>query len=107
MNGLPDPSTDYDAYLAATHFKTPESGLPMLGEEDVGIAKRAGFSGVAYIAGHKITGLNSNASLPWVVCNLDTSQAVQHAGPPPDPFPPNQEWYAKATTAGDIHIPRA
>ena len=65
------------------------------------------FSGTAYIAGRKITGLSSDSSKPWVRCFLDTATAEEHAGPPPDPFPSNEEWYEKAQTAGNIHIPRA
>jgi hypothetical protein len=65
------------------------------------------FSGTAYIAGRKITGLSSDSAKPWVRCFLDTATAEEHAGPPPDPFPSNEEWYEKAQTAGNIHIPRA
>lgn len=62
------------------------------------------FSGTAYIAGHKTTGLGSKA---WVRCFLDTATAEDHDGPAPDPFPPNEEWYEVAQTSGDIHICRA
>lgn len=65
------------------------------------------FSGTAYIAGNKTTGLNSDSAKPWVRCFLDTATAEENAGPPPNPFPMNEEWYEKAQTAGDIHIPRA
>jgi len=65
------------------------------------------FSGTAYVAGRKITGLSSDSAKPWVRCFLDTATAEEHAGPPPDPFPSNEEWYEKAQTAGNIHIPRA
>lgn len=65
------------------------------------------FSGTAYIAGNKTTGLNNDSSKPWVRCFLDTGTAEENAGPPPNPFPFNEEWYEKAQTSGDIHIPRA
>jgi hypothetical protein len=65
------------------------------------------FSGTAYIAGNKTTGLDSDSAKPWVRCFLDTATAEENAGPPPNPFPMNEEWYEKAQTAGDIHIPRA
>jgi hypothetical protein len=62
------------------------------------------FSGTAYIAGSKTTGLGTKE---WVRCFLDTATAEDNDGPPPDPFPPNEEWYEVSQTAGDIHIPRA
>lgn len=62
------------------------------------------FSGVAYIAGHKTTGLGTK---DWVRCHLDTATAEDHDGPAPDPFPPNEEWYEVSQTPGDIHISRA
>jgi len=65
------------------------------------------FSGTAYIAGNKTTGLKSDNTKPWVRCFLDSATAEEHAGPAPDPFPANEEWYEKSQTAGDIHIPRA
>jgi hypothetical protein len=65
------------------------------------------FSGIAYIAGNKTTGLNSDGTKAWVRCFIDTATAEENAGPPPNPFPINEEWYEKAKTAGDIHIPRA
>lgn len=61
------------------------------------------FSGTAYIAGHKTTGLGTKA---WVRCKLDLATAEDHDGPAPDPFPPNEEWYEVAKTSGDIHISR-
>jgi hypothetical protein len=62
------------------------------------------FSGTAYIAGNKTTGLGTKA---WVRCKLDLATAEDNDGPPPDPFPPNEEWYEVAQTPGDIHISRA
>ncbi len=62
------------------------------------------FSGTAYIAGRKTTGLGTKK---WVRCNLAMATAVDHDGPPPDPFPMNEEWYEVSKTSGDIHIPRA
>lgn len=67
----------------------------------------ARFSGVAYVAGTRIENLNSDSASPWVRVNLYDGTAVQHSGPPPNPFPPGEEWYAKASTAGDIHVLRA
>lgn len=62
------------------------------------------FTGVAYIAGHKTTGLGTKA---WVRCFLDSGTAEDNDGPPPDPFPFNEEWYEVANLSGDIHITRA
>lgn len=62
------------------------------------------FSGTAYIAGNKTTGLGTK---DWVRCFLDTATAEDNDGPPPDPFPPNEEWYEVSKTSGDIHITRA
>lgn len=62
------------------------------------------FTGTAYIAGNKTTGLGTKA---WVRCFLDTATAEDHDGPAPNPFPSNEEWYEVANTSGDIHIPRA
>lgn len=62
------------------------------------------FSGTAYVAGNKTTGLGTKA---WVRCNLELGTAVDHDGQAPDPFPPNEEWYEVSKTSGDIHIPRA
>jgi len=61
------------------------------------------FSGTAYVSGKKFTGLLSDAAKPWVKCVKSTRQATQQAGPPSDPFPPNEEWYEKANHFGDIH----
>jgi hypothetical protein len=62
------------------------------------------FSGTVYIAGIWTTGLGTKN---WVRCFLDTATAVDHDGPPPNPFPPNEEWYEVSKTPGDIHITRA
>lgn len=62
------------------------------------------FSGTAYVAGNKTTGLGTKA---WVRCNLELATAVDHDGPPSNPFPPNEEWYEVSKTPGDIHISRA
>ena len=62
------------------------------------------FSGTAYIAGNKTTGLGTK---DWVRCFLDTATAEDNDGPPPNPFPPNEEWYEVVQTPGDIHISRA
>jgi len=70
-------------------------------------APLVGFSGTAYVAGNKITGLTSDSTKPWVKCDLDAGTASEQSGPPSDPFPENQEWYEKANTYGDIHESRA
>ena len=65
------------------------------------------FSGTAYVAGNKTTGLDSDTAKLWVRCFLDTGTCEENAGPPPNPQPYNEEWYEKANTYGDIHITRA
>jgi len=65
------------------------------------------FSGVAYVAGVKTSNLKTEPAKPWIRCNLRTAVVTQDYGPPPVPFPHDEEWYEKANTAGDIHIPRA
>ena len=62
------------------------------------------FSGTAYVAGFKTTGLGTKK---WVRCKLDTGAAMDDDGDPPNPFPPNEEWYEVAKTSGDIHESRA
>lgn len=62
------------------------------------------FSGTAYIAGNKTTGLGAKK---WVRCFLDTATAEDNDGDPPNPFPANEEWYEVSKTSGDIHIVRA
>jgi hypothetical protein len=62
------------------------------------------FSGTAYVAGYKTTGLGTKA---WVRCFLDKGTAEDHDGPAPNPFPPNEEWYEVSATSGDIHESRA
>ena len=64
----------------------------------------APFSGTAYVAGNKTTGLGTK---DWVRCFLDTGTAEDNDGPAPNPFPYREEWYEVAYTHGDIHIPRA
>ena len=64
------------------------------------------FSGTAYVAGVRTTGLDSDSSKPWVKCDISTGIATEETGPPSNPFPNNEEWYEKAQTAGDIHVPR-
>lgn len=70
------------------------------------LAGSSSFSGTAYVAGVVTTGLNSNATKLWVKCDVETRTATEEYGPPSNPFPPNEEWYAKASTAGDIHVTR-
>ena len=64
------------------------------------------FPGVAYVKGVRIANLNSNAALPWVRVKVSSNTATEEAGPPPDPFPDDEEWYEKANTYGDIHVTR-
>ena len=64
------------------------------------------FTGVAYVSGVRIEGLNTYPALPWVRVNVSANTAVEDAGPPSDPFPDNEEWYEKANTYGDIHVTR-
>ncbi len=65
------------------------------------------FSGTAYVAGVKTTGLTADATKPWVKCDLAAATASEQAGPPSNPFPANEEWFLKSETAGDIHVSRA
>lgn len=62
------------------------------------------FTGTAYVAGNKTTGLGTKK---YVRCFLSMGKAEDHDGPPPNPFPPNEEWYEVSKTSGDIHIVRA
>ena len=64
------------------------------------------FSGTAYIAGVKTTGLNTYSEKPWVKCDITTCVASEEDGPPSNPFPPNEEWFEKDYTSGDIHVDR-
>ncbi len=62
-----------------------------------------GFTGIVYLAGVKFTGLGTKE---WVRARIDVGIVEDHDGPPPDPFPPGEEWYEVASTVGDIHITR-
>ena len=66
----------------------------------------ASFTGVAYVGGTIITGLDSNSDYPWVKIDVEAITATEMAGPAPAPFPANEEWYEKSKTAGDIHVTR-
>jgi hypothetical protein len=66
-----------------------------------------GFTGTAYVVGIKTTGLLSYPDKPWIKCKLSTGVATEDTGPPPNPFPEDEEWYEKANTSGDIHVVRA
>jgi len=68
------------------------------------IVGRPRFSGTAYVNGHKVTGLDSDPEKPWVKVSLADNTACEEDGPPPDPFPANEEWYLKNETYGDIHV---
>jgi hypothetical protein len=61
------------------------------------------FTGTVYLRGRKFTGL-TDGTKPWVVVDIGAMTVTQSATPPPDPFPPGQEWYEKSKTAGDIHV---
>ena len=85
-----------DAFLKLRDFVRRERLLSIVGgrlsSTDAGktltIPARGGsmpFSGVAYIAGNKTTGLGTK---DWVRCFLDTATAEDNDGPPPNPFPP-------------------
>ena len=63
------------------------------------------FSGRAFIYGHRTTGLNSDATKLWVAVNLEQGTCSE-VNDPPNPFPPNMEYYEKSFTTGDIHITR-
>lgn len=64
------------------------------------------FSGTVYLNGVKHTGLNSDYTMDWVKVTVSDGTVVEAAGPPPDPFPADEEWYEKANTYGDIHVTR-
>ena len=64
------------------------------------------FSGVAYVSGRKMTGLTAVSAYPWVKIDVSDGSATEEAGPPSNPFPPNEEWYEKEFTIGDIHVTR-
>lgn len=65
--------------------------------------ERPMFSGVAYVMGNKVTGLNSDLKKPWVMCVRSTRTAVEVETAPVSPFPDDEEYYEKANTFGDIH----
>jgi len=65
-----------------------------------------GFTGVAYVAGRRQTGLDSDSTKPWVKCDVSTGIASEQTGPPSSPFDPNEEWFEKDNTYGNIHVPR-
>ena len=63
------------------------------------------FTGIAYVAGIKTTGLTSDGAKPYVKCDRAAGTASEQTGPPSSPFPDNEEWYEKESTFGDIHVP--
>jgi hypothetical protein len=68
---------------------------------------QASFTGTAYVAGAKTTGLSSDIEKAWVKCDAGTGSASEvYAAEVVFPFPPNTEYYEKAYTYGDIHLPR-
>jgi hypothetical protein len=60
------------------------------------------FTGTAYVSGIKITGLASDVTKKWVSCKADGT-ATEQAGPAPDPFPADEEWFEKSHIYGDLH----
>ena len=64
------------------------------------------FSGTAYMAGRRVDGLNSDNTKLWVKVDVSNGTVTEEAGPPSSPFPPNEEWYEKSKTSGDIHVTR-
>lgn len=64
------------------------------------------FSGRVYLAGRLFDGMNSDGTKPWVKVDVAFGNVSQEEGPPPNPFPTNEEWYEKVNTFGDIHVPR-
>lgn len=73
---------------------------------NVAAAVSGQFSGTAYVVGVPTTGLNSDGTKPYVKCNLATGAATEDAGPMPNPFDHDEEWFEKANTYGDIHAIR-
>lgn len=66
------------------------------------------FSGTAYVAGVKITGLNSDPTKAWVRIDFPSATATEvTAAEVQTPFPPHIECYEKSKTFGDIHVLRA
>ena len=86
----------------------PDQENPYFGSDDATL----GFTGVVYIEGLRVTGLNAQHEYPWIRIRLSgdpalfEQQVTEQPGPPPSPFPQNEEWYEKASTSGDIHVPR-
>jgi len=69
-------------------------------------SEAATFSGTAYVIGMKTEGLTTYPDCLWVKCDVSNGVCTEVLGPPADPFPANEEWYEKAKTYGDIHLPR-
>ena len=77
-------------------------------ERDLRVTRLAGgsksFSGTVYVNGKRYTGLSSDSSKPYVKVFLDGQAPAEDAGPAPDPFPANVEYFRKDQTPGDIHV---
>jgi len=78
-------------------------GIVRRGKHDATYATSGTFTGVAYVMGNKVTGLNSDLTKPWVKCVRSTRTAVEVETAPASPFPDDEEYYEKANTFGDIH----
>lgn len=66
------------------------------------------FSGTAYVAGVKTTGLNSDPTKTWIKVDFAAATATQvTTAEVQTPFPPYLEFYEKSKTFGDIHVLRA
>ncbi len=64
-----------------------------------------GFTGRVYLNGVVYDNLNEDYLKPWIKVVIDGSAApTEEIGPPSNPFPPNEEWYEKISTYGDIHV---
>jgi hypothetical protein len=64
----------------------------------------ASFSGAAEVNGQWYYNLNSYPERRYVVVPLDGGAPREDHGPMPNPNPPSEIWYPKATTFGDIHV---
>jgi hypothetical protein len=69
-------------------------------------SNRGGFPGVAKIGTSQITGLTSDATKPWVMCDLGAETATEQIGPEPVPMPDGQVWIKKSEQHGPIIIVR-
>ena len=75
-----------------------------------GAVARGSFSGRVYLGGklYEPGVWSAYGPDPWVRVKVgETFPVVSYeAGPAPDPFPPDEEWFRVASTYGDIHVTR-